>query len=190
MTTYFNTATTGSTQTQSSGVAGYGTWIILGVVVALIVIFVIYSAVKDRVKKNRIKKNKLIFENKAQYHKKIFVAKLHYLIKENAEKLNDFEPSIGKYTMGEITKTAHLYLESIQNDKDFKEYIVGADSLNELLDCFINLRDTRSNLWDKKLVDTINKISTMFAEYEDVENDEEIISAKNEAAEFYAKELK
>ncbi|WP_416738239.1 MHJ_0274 family protein [Mycoplasmopsis meleagridis] len=163
---------------------------ILGIVVFLVIVFVVYSAIKDRIKKNKAKKEKIEFENRANYFQKIYIAKLHYLIEKNNEYLQNFKPSIGKYTMGQIVETAHKFLITFENDKNFKEYIVAADSQSNVLNSFLALRDTRSNLWDKKINETLNLIKKNYNKTNLQISSSEYLDAKKEIDAFYERELR
>ncbi|KKB26774.1 hypothetical protein MM26B8_04180 [Mycoplasmopsis meleagridis] len=191
---FFDEATvsgmTTNTAEATNPLAGAGTWIILGIVVFLVIVFVVYSAIKDRIKKNKAKKEKIEFENRANYFQKIYIAKLHYLIEKNNEYLQNFEPSIGEYTMGQIVETAHKFLITFENDKNFKEYIVAADSQSNVLNSFLALRDTRSNLWDKKINETLNLIKKIYNKTNLQISSSEYLDAKKEIDAFYERELR
>ncbi|MEA4115203.1 hypothetical protein VBM87_00155 [Mycoplasma sp. 744] len=150
-----------TTQNIGNILSGAGTWIILGVVVVIIIIFLIYSSIKNKMKKNKMKKDKIEFENRASYFKKIYLAKLKVLIDKNNQLIQEFEPSIGEYKMGQIVDVAHKFLNTFASDKNFKEYIVNADSQNDLLSLYIQLRDTRSNLWNKKIENVLQRINQL-----------------------------
>ncbi|WHL49290.1 hypothetical protein HYE36_05040 [Mycoplasmopsis bovis] len=55
----------------------------------------------------------------------------------NEEFLKKFEPSIGTFKMRDIVSVANRYLKTIEDDLDFREYIVSSDNNSEFLKNFI-----------------------------------------------------
>ncbi|VEU77890.1 MHJ_0274 family protein [Mycoplasmopsis columbinasalis] len=160
-------------------------WIIFIVIISLFAIFFVYSVFKDRKQRNQRKKDKIIFANQAREYRRKHIFNLHFLIEMNQQYLDNFQPSIGEYKMHDVIDTARAYLLDFENNKEFKEYIVASDDENELLEAYVNLRDTRSNAWTKKIPQVLDYIQRNFNDYQQIDYQDELRVAKEEVATFY-----
>ncbi|MBZ4195181.1 MHJ_0274 family protein [Mycoplasma tauri] len=134
-------------------------WIILGTLILIILSMFIVSAVKSSInKKRKIKKDAAFSENCKKYTE-LSIIKLNALITVNKEYLEKFEPSIGSFKMSDLVNVAGKYLDEIQNDMNFREYIVNSDTTYEFLKHFVKLSHTRSNNWEKKCFDVIDYLN-------------------------------
>ncbi|WP_051521795.1 MHJ_0274 family protein [Mycoplasmopsis gallinarum] len=164
-------------------------WIIFGVIISIFGLFLIYSMVKNRVERNKKAKEKIIFHNKATIEKRKLIFELNQLIEKNAELLKHFEPSVGEYKMSQITSTAHKYLKSKENEKNFKEFIVASDEASKYLNVFINLSQNNSNMWEKKFPQILKMINSDYQEIQDELTDDEKVSIKDKVENFYSQEF-
>ncbi|WP_051586196.1 MHJ_0274 family protein [Mycoplasmopsis lipofaciens] len=129
------------------------TWIILGTLVLIFGIFFIFSAIKDRKIKNKKKKDEIRRHNNSLEQMRYLTFQILALWDKNQELLDNFEPSIGEYKMKEIVNAAHNYLSELEDDLKFKEYIVENVETQHFLSKFIALRETRSNLWNRRCLE-------------------------------------
>ncbi|WP_029513844.1 MHJ_0274 family protein [Mycoplasmopsis primatum] len=128
-------------------------WIILGALVAIILSMFTYSAIKSKITKKRKAKKDAEFKSKTAEQVKLTIVKLNSLIDINNEYLQKFEPSIGSFKMNDIVQVANNYLNNMQNDLDFREYIVNSDTAYDFLKYFVRLSHTRCNNWAKQCSD-------------------------------------
>ncbi|WBP83782.1 MHJ_0274 family protein [Mycoplasmopsis edwardii] len=132
-------------------------WIILGVLIALLVAYFIYSWIKERIKK---KKNKLaaiqMEKNSVIYWNEIAV-KINELVKLNREKQENFVVSIGEFKMRELNNAASETLEEMMNEYEFKNFLISSEKYTNFVGNVRVLKDLNSNLWDKKLSNTVLK---------------------------------
>ncbi|MGV2393601.1 UNVERIFIED_CONTAM: hypothetical protein O8I53_12035 [Campylobacter lari] len=92
-----------------------------------------------------MKEEKIFLEKSAAQAKNLSI-ELDALRKVNATYLEKFVPSIGNFKMNDIVQCANKYLDQIQNDKNFKEYIIhNRDDDNKILKIFLSFYQTRSN---------------------------------------------
>lgn len=164
------------------------TWILFGIIVAALVIYFIYSFIKDKIAKKRRKLKQIELINKTEQYKKHIVLRLHFLIKHNQKLIDEFVPSIGEYKMNYIVDTARKYLIEKQKESDFKELIIDNIDAKDIFTNYTYLRDVRSTNWRnlKDVYEFIN--SRMFLIDEQVEKDNFELAQK-EIEEFYNNEI-
>ncbi|ADN69388.1 MHJ_0274 family protein [Mycoplasmopsis fermentans] len=144
---------------------GVTMWIILGILVAVLASFFVWSAVKEKIKKKKRKKEELQFKKDTEQQSRLLIFALKILVDKNEKYLKEFEPSIGQYKMSNIINTARGFLEKYQEDALFKECILNnADARDEIF-AFGFLRDTRSNSWSKRCADKLQWIEEKFNSY-------------------------
>ncbi|MBU4691906.1 hypothetical protein KQ872_02940 [Mycoplasma sp. ES3225-GEN-MYC] len=167
---------------------GYLIWWIFGVVILLLIVFFVYSAVKDARAKKKRKRKEIEFKNDAARIKTETVLKLDLLLKKNQDLLDNFKPSIGDYKMSQIVNTARKYLLDLQQTPEFKEFIVNNTDCTDLFKNFVVLRDTRSSVWNKA-----NTVLEYLKEEKlliDLENKkEDIVKFESEIEEYYKNEV-
>ncbi|WP_322962395.1 hypothetical protein RRG39_02680 [Mycoplasmopsis cynos] len=148
-------------QPQSSAASIFGAdssiiiWVILGVLVALLGIYFVYSWIKERIKN---KKNKLaaaqLEKNSIIYWYELAI-KIDYLIKLNREEQDKFIVSIGKLKMRDLNNAAKETINEIMSSYEFKNYISTNQKYSEFVNNLVILKDLNSNLWDKKLSNSV-----------------------------------
>ncbi|QSF13838.1 MHJ_0274 family protein [Mycoplasma sp. Mirounga ES2805-ORL] len=169
--------------------SGWITWVILGAVIVVLVIMFTYTGLKDMVKKRkRIKREKELAIKAEKYALEIFL-KLDYLIIKNQMLIDEFEPSIGKYKMSEITDVPRNYLLELQKTEDFKELIIASHDVDELLKIYISYRDSRSTTWKSSLKDLEKIIQKRINAQNFLISPDHINSIKAEIDEYYQKQL-
>ncbi|WP_029608793.1 MHJ_0274 family protein [Mycoplasma simbae] len=167
----------------------YTMWIIFGAVIAILIAFFIYSAVKDSLNKKKRKQKEIQYRLKSQEVKQELIIKLHHLVAKNEKMLQEFEPSIGEYKMKEIVDSARAYLLAQQQESDFKEYVINNPDGQEIMLSYETLRDKRSTVW-KNEAQTLKFIEDEYLLI-DQQNQKDLIDkvVKN-IEEFYKNELK
>ncbi|UUD35438.1 hypothetical protein NPA07_01005 [Mycoplasmopsis caviae] len=141
-------------------------WIILGVLVAVLGSFFVWSAIKEKIKRKQRRKQELQFRKDLDEQVRLLVFALKILIDKNNDYLTNFQPSIGEYKMSNIVNTAHKFLEKYQEDPLFKECILSNADAKEEIFAFSILRDTRSNSWNKRASDKLEWVSERFNSYD------------------------
>ncbi|BAP00979.1 hypothetical protein MCAL160_0368 [Mycoplasmopsis californica HAZ160_1] len=159
-------------------------WIIFGVVVVLLIGFIVFSAIKDRIAKKKRRMQEIAFKALAQERKEATVIMLQLLVAKNQEVLDSFEPSIGSFKMSQVVDTARDFLLQYQQEKEFKDYVSTYTGNKTLMKHYAILRDRRSTLWKNE------KNSLKFIEDEyfliDQDNKKDLITeVKEEIEEFY-----
>ncbi|MCS4537053.1 hypothetical protein NXS15_02865 [Mycoplasma sp. CSL7475-4] len=159
-------------------------WIIFGVVIALLLSFFIYSAVKDRMNKKKRKKKEMTHRINSLATKDSVIINLDLIYNKNQSLLKKFRPSIGDFKMSFIVGNARKYLLDLQTEENFKEYIIGNPDTKELLQHYSKLRDTRSTTWEN-LTETLNYIAEEMQLIDKELNKEMIEQIKAKIEEFY-----
>ncbi len=133
-------------------------WIILGVLIAVVIGFLIVSAILDKKKR----KQQLIAQNKEKEQKEMSAGKIaiiiNILVALNKEKLKNFQPSIGKVKMSDINNLAKKELDNIKKSALYKNIL----SNEEVLKHFLVISKTKSNNWEKQSSTSL----AYFLEYE------------------------
>ncbi|WP_029905684.1 MHJ_0274 family protein [Mycoplasmopsis opalescens] len=164
-------------------------WIILGVFIVIIIVFITYSALKDKAAKKRRKRAELEARNQANLYRENLIFELDELWKQNELLLEKFEPSIGEYKMGDVVSWAYTYIDSISNSSKFKEYVLDGPYNAALLDNIGKLRTNRSSSWSKKCFDVREWINK---EMENIDKDfqqNNITQSIDKVKEFYNEKL-
>ncbi|EFF41509.1 MHJ_0274 family protein [Mycoplasmopsis alligatoris] len=164
-------------------------WIIFGVIIAALVIFFAYAAIKDSIKNKKIKKEKAEFELEAKNFYKKAIIKTNVIIEKNQKLLSEFQVSIGKYKMSELTDTTRDILSEQIKEKDFKMFLIKNPEYATFVQNYVNLMDTKSNNWLKN-----NKNELSYFEQLKTDLDQEFFNqAQNELSfeieEKYEKQL-
>ncbi|WP_235732217.1 MHJ_0274 family protein [Mycoplasmopsis felifaucium] len=165
------------TTSTSNPAGGMTMWIILGVLIVVILGIFIFTAVKDSLRKKKKKKQDAEFAKKTNEQMQIMNIRLKTLMEINEAYLEKFEPSIGDFKMREIVKVANDYLDNIQRDPDFREFIVNSNNTKDFLRAFVKLSHTRCNNWNKQCQD----VKEFFDKYVS-ELDPDLVSEVSEKA--------
>lgn len=184
-----SSSTASSTASSSGGPGGYTMWIILGVLVVVIVGLFVFTAIKDKIKKNKKKKETAIFKQKTNDQLNILNIRLKTLIEINEKFLDEFKPSIGKFKMGDIVNVAINYLNNIEKDPEFREFIVDSDNTADFLRAFVKLSHTRCNNWAKQCEDVKKYFDEKVKKIDEDLVKEVSEKATQEITEFYEKGL-
>lgn len=137
-------------------------WIILGVFLALLIGFFIYSFIKEKIQRKKIKEAAELLKNEGEVFHREIVIKVNQLIRLNQEQLDNFEVSIGKYKMSDITLSAHNILKNYAASDSFKTYITNEPKYKDFLINYVALKDNKSNLWANKQANEIKYFEKAF----------------------------
>ncbi|UUD36895.1 Uncharacterised protein [Mycoplasmopsis californica] len=175
----------------AGGVGGTtGTVVLLSIAGTLLVLFILYSVIKSVLGKRKIKKQKALIEGLAQKGFEQAILDINALIRENDNKLENFEVSIGTYKMGEITGAARKFLSELIESDTYQTIFKNSGEYDDLYNQTLLLKDTKSNLWRKKLTDTLDFFAgleeNLKNSLEDFENRR--LWAKNRIEKLYQKE--
>ncbi|MFV8476847.1 MHJ_0274 family protein [Mycoplasma sp. Z355B] len=141
--------------------ATIGIWILFAVVMVLFIGWILYQYIKDkRLKKKAAAQMVEISKNAAVYAYELSIM-INELVVLNRATLDEFVPSIGKYSMGEINKNTRNVVLSLYKSPEFRDYIkeIPSAEYHELEHNLVALRDLNANLWDKKGVKYIEYFS-------------------------------
>ncbi|WP_051789146.1 MHJ_0274 family protein [Mycoplasma buteonis] len=126
-------------------------WIVLIILVLIIVFFFIFSWVKERIEKKKIaqathelRKNTVIYWYELS-------CKLRELLEINSTEQEKFQPSIGKFKMSDLNTTARKLIEDEIKSDRFQACFQDTEEHMAFVRTVFELKDTNSNLWDKKL---------------------------------------
>ncbi|MHA3859305.1 MHJ_0274 family protein [Mycoplasma sp. Z463D] len=147
--------------------ATIGIWILFAVVMVLFIAWILYQYIKDkRLKKKAAAQMVEISKNAAVYAYELSLM-MNELFELNRKSLEEFVPSIGKYTMGEINSHTRNIVLSLYKSPEFHDYIkeMPTNDYKELESNLIALRDLNANLWDKKGVKYIEYFTTKAPEH-------------------------
>lgn len=133
-------------------------YVMFGLVVGGIVLFLLFQWILGINKKKKIKKTKEKFEKDQEIAKHEVVATAVTIIKQNEANLANFVVSIGKHKMVDINNFAKSSISKIQQSTNYDLFFKNEDfPLLEDIDVYLNkLKSTKSNLWDKKCLIEIN----------------------------------
>ncbi|MGL5357885.1 MAG: MHJ_0274 family protein [Metamycoplasmataceae bacterium] len=130
-------------------------WLIMGLLIALLVGFMVFSFLKDKKRNKEIFKKKLELKRVTEKNTKVISVKVTMIIEKNKQELESFISSIGNKKMKDINNASRDLLKNIRNSKEFKLIYIKGES-NPLmvsnLDALINVK---SNLWEKKCKENI-----------------------------------
>ncbi|MCE6115545.1 MHJ_0274 family protein [Mycoplasmopsis agalactiae] len=164
-------------------------WIILGVLVGIILAMFIISSAKNKINKKRKEKQDAEFRKKAAEYANLIAIRLKCLMDVNEEYLQKFEPSIGAFKMRDIVSVANKYLKTIEDDLEFKEYIISSDANSEFLKDFITLTHTRCNNWTSQCDFIKFKLERTIADIDSEYVEERVAQETLKIREFYEKGL-
>lgn len=126
------------------------TYIILGVIAGVIVIFIVGISVVEKKKNRKLKIAQDKLEKEIKISGQSVANKIMAIVKTNEENLKNFVPSVGKLKMSDINNEAKKQLLIIKNSKNYRliqenneEWINFKKHLEALL-------GEKSNNWQKR----------------------------------------
>ncbi|VEU68920.1 Uncharacterised protein [Mycoplasmopsis canis] len=126
-------------------------WIILGVLISLLVIYFIYSWIKDKINKKKTRQAAIQLEKNAAIYWYETTLKINELIRLNRIQHENFVVSIGEFKMSEINNAASDTINDLMNEYEFKNYLLSNEKYSTYVSNIKVLKDLNLNLWDKKL---------------------------------------
>lgn len=169
---------------------GVSMWAIFGGLIVLLVIFFAYSSIKDKIKAKKKKKFEEKNRVKALELKRFLIFEVKALIEINQKYLDNFEPSIGEYKMVDVINASRKTIKLVENEDNFKEYIMNKSEHIEFLKAYVFLRDNRSNLWASRFKNVIDYIEECFKTYDMTLYKEEYDKAYDKVQKKYLEEFK
>ncbi|WLP85908.1 MHJ_0274 family protein [Mycoplasma seminis] len=127
-----------------------GIWIFFAIVMSLFLAWVVWQYVKDKRRQKKTKLQAAEFAKESAIYVYDLTIMMNELFKLNRQTLDEFVPSIGKYTMGEINANTRNLLIKIQKSPEYREFLHENPKYHEFNHNFTALRDLNANLWDKK----------------------------------------
>ena len=151
-------------ETYSS--SGAGTWIFLGIFFSIIIILVVVATVgskKDKTEKliENDKKKKL--RNSATSGRVIIFSALDITIRNLNKELEDFKPSIGLKSLGEINKEYFERIKLISASEEVKSIYVSEDYKAEMKPIINGLLKVKPSNWNKDAMFSVNLIDVKIA---------------------------
>lgn len=158
-------------------------WIFLIVFFGIIIVLIIVATIGSKKDKNE----KLIendkwkkIQNNAKTSRVLVFFSLNNLIINLKKELNDFEPSIGIKSLGEINKEYSLIIKSIIDSKDLQNIYQIEDFKNEMKMIIDKLYKVRPSQWTK---DAEFEVSLVMKKFDSIKRN-------NTYQHFFVKDLK
>ncbi|MGL5522259.1 MAG: MHJ_0274 family protein [Metamycoplasmataceae bacterium] len=130
-------------------------WLIMGLLIALLVGFMVFSFLKDKKRNKEIFKKKLELKRVTEKNTKVISVKVTMIIEKNQQELENFISSIGNKKMKDINNASRDLLKNIRNSKEFKLIYVKGEANPLMVSNIDALIDVKSNLWEKKCKENI-----------------------------------
>ena len=143
-------------------------WIILGVLVGVVAIFLVVAAIKDRKKVKHIKKLKAEAGKKAAESKGEIAIYINLVSEANEKLLKNFVPSVGKLKMKDIKDKAKNALNKLKHTDEYR-YAIESDQKDDIQKHFEELVHTNSNTWSKNCVEALTFFKKLEESLEDKE---------------------
>ncbi|VEU70690.1 MHJ_0274 family protein [Mycoplasmopsis glycophila] len=140
--------TTSSASGLMSPIILYAT---LGVLVLIIVIFFLYSWIKEKRTKSQIRKATYELQKETAIYLFELSHKMLALLDENTKAQDEFIPSVGKYKMPQLNQAAKEIIEEEIKSPRFQACFKETEKHNSYVQTIFEIKDTNSNLWDKHL---------------------------------------
>ncbi|VEU76174.1 MHJ_0274 family protein [Mycoplasmopsis columboralis] len=131
-------------------------WILFGAFILLIIGFIVYKVVREKLDARKEKKLLEEFKTEARKYSQSVVVTVNELIRLNQKELKSFEVSIGEMKMGDINFIASEYLKEMVKLDRFKRFVLPNPELELLVKHVNDLKDTKSNSWDSKCKNAID----------------------------------
>lgn len=133
---------------------GVTLWIILGVLIGVVAIFLVVASIKDRKKVKKVR----ALEKQADLAAKASVGSvaiyINVVAEENRKLLKHFIPSVGKVKMSDIRDKAKEALKELEQS-DAYTLALKSESKDGIKKGFEELKRSNSNTWDKKSAETL-----------------------------------
>lgn len=141
------------------------TWIILGVFFAIIIVLIIVATIgarKDKVEKmiETDKRGKEV--NEAESARVILFTSLNKIITNLEKELEDFQPSVGTRTLGEINTEVSKSLKGITHSKELKDLYKFEDYKIEFKPIIDELNKVKPSTWSKDATFATNLVKVKF----------------------------
>ncbi|MGL5520341.1 MAG: MHJ_0274 family protein [Metamycoplasmataceae bacterium] len=130
-------------------------WLIMGLLIALLVGFMVFSFLKDKKRNKEIFKKKLELKRVTEKNTKVISVKVTMIIEKNQQELDNFVSSIGNKKMKDINNASRDLLKNIRNSKEFKLIYIKGEANPLMVSNLDALIDVKSNLWEKKCKENI-----------------------------------
>ncbi|MGL4183579.1 MAG: MHJ_0274 family protein [Metamycoplasmataceae bacterium] len=143
-------------------------WLIMGLLIALLVGFMVFSFLKDKKRNKEIFKKKLELKRVTEKNTKVISVKVTMIIEKNKQELENFISSIGNKKMKDINNASRDLLKNIRNSKEFKLIYIKGESNPLMVSNIDALINVKSNLWEKKCKENIEFFSLL---NEELKND-------------------
>lgn len=123
-------------------------WIVIGVLVGVVIIFLVVASVFDKKKAKKAKvANQKLEEQKAEAGEKVTLF-LDEVVARNNKLLINFKPSVGNLKMGEIKSKARKALMEFKRTQEFK-YAKASEKNTKLIKLYEDMHKDNSNVWMK-----------------------------------------
>ncbi len=155
------------------------TWLVFGILLALLVGFLVFSWVRDRNKNKKILTKRVELKRATIKASKELAIRIYAMIEMNEKYLSEVNPGFSKVKMKNVTATSRNFLKDIYDSKPFKVLYIESDETDPQYS--INLKkliDTNSNLWEKYCS---NEIEYFKKFYKELEGDDKFQEIKDEA---------
>ena len=142
-------------------------FIILGVLIFIVLVFLVFTSVKDR-RKMKVEKAREEKIKEDSIASRIVVASYVDAIIEANEKLNkNFVPSIGEYKMGDIKNSAKVTLKGLKETKAYRLAETNEDN-KDIITVINNLYKSSASTWEKNNQKDIQFIKDLIEKSDDV----------------------
>ncbi|WP_027333930.1 MHJ_0274 family protein [Mycoplasma elephantis] len=151
---------------SSSGSNNTSTIVMLSIAGGLLILFILYSVIKSTISKRKIKKQKQMIEEIATNGYQQAILDINALIEENKDRLSNFEVSIGEYKMSEITNVPKKILSELLESDVYQTVFKNNVEYKELFNQTLALKETKSNLWEKRIPNTLEFFTSLKNNFE------------------------
>ena len=127
---------------------GITLYIILGILVGAIIIFLFVSSLLDRKKRKKLYQKELVKKNDEKAANMRVAIILKFIIDQNEALLKKFVPSVGKIKMSDIRIKARNSLQILEHSEPYSHLKVSESIIVEI---FEKLKTHNANIWNKKL---------------------------------------
>lgn len=154
-------------------------WIIFGLLLALLIGFLVFSFVKDKMKNKRLVQKRLELKRATIRTSKELAIKIYTLIELNDKWVNEVDPGKSALKMKDVNFVSRSILKDIYDSKAFKTiYIDSEDTDPKYAKNIKNLIERKSNLWNKYCQGEIEYFKKF---HDELINDEKFETIKNES---------
>lgn len=153
--------------------------VMISIAVALLVTFITWSIIRDKLQKKKIKKQREELDKIAKNAYIEAVIDINALIEYNQSLLDSFVVSIGDLKMSDITTKAGEYLKTLHKTDVFENIYKNNPDYADIYNSSLNLSKIRSNMWSKKAEKEIALLIDMKTK---LEIDEKDLKIKSELA--------